>query len=146
MKFAGGVWMPAVLGALLLFLAGCVGGQTAVARIMPPLEGQTASDGSPVVANLMVENRGVYLFNWLPIWSGNPNRPNLRKYHLFRDSMRPIHMRFMLETATAKAGAGRYLDQKTATEESGAFSLWLFWNRTTRSTAVAVDRLKEKEE
>ncbi len=144
MKFEGRWGVVAVLGTLLL-LTGCVGGQTAVARITPPVEGQVASDGSPVVANLLVENRGVYLFNWLPVWSGNPNRPNLRKYHLFRDSMRPIHIRLMLETATEKAGAGRYLDQKTVTEETGAFSLWLFWNRTIRSTAVAVDRLNAEE-
>lgn len=131
--------MTAGLAAALLPAAGCVSGQTSVTRITPPEPEQRASDGSRAVANLLVENRGVYLFNWLPVWSGNPYRPNLRKYHLFEDDMHPIHLRFMLEQAARKAGADRYTDEATVVNETGASSLWLLWSRTTRITAVAVE-------
>lgn len=121
----------------VLLLAGCFSG-TSLSRVTPAWEGQLTSAGEPATANVTVENRGQFLFNWIPIWTGDATRPNLGNYNMWQNRMRPGYMRYMLEVERKKLKADRLVDLRQTEYSSGVTTLWLVWTRTVRIAAVAV--------
>ncbi len=127
-----------VLLPALLLLSGCFGGTSKV-EILPPHDGQVTADGLPVTANIRSFNRGMYLFNWLPIWSGRPDLPNQRRYRTFRNYVKEGYNVIMMEQAVSKRVKSAELrDIHSEYHTSGMWSLWILWNRTLKTSAAAV--------
>lgn len=122
---------------VLLLLTGCVGGTSRV-EVTPPYENQVTADGTPVTGNVMAANRGVYLFNCIPIWSGFPDLPNRRRYKPFRNFVREGYNVMMMERMLPKAQGDELRDVKSEYYSSGAWSLWILWNRSLTTTGAAV--------
>ena len=116
--------------------AGCA--HTSTLKWKDPFPGQVSSEGHTVVLNLTGENRGMFLFNLIPIWSGYATRPNRHEYKIGRNFLERADMRKLLDSHLADMGADRVEDVKITTSSSGAFSLWIVWRRTACATGVAV--------
>lgn len=130
-------------GMLLLILAsGCA--HTSTLDWSKPFPEQRSSSGKPVVWNIHAVNRGMYLFNVIPLWSGYPTRPNRHEYKLCQDTLNRAQMRRMLVHHLDKLGADRIEDVEINSSSSGAFSLWLIWRRTMEARGVAVKNAPER--
>lgn len=103
-----------------------------------PAVGQISSQGNQVMWNLEAENRGMYLFNLIPLWSGYPTRPNRHEYKLMQNTLNRAQMRIMLDLYLEQLGADKVEDVEISETSSGAFSLWIIWRRTMKADAVAV--------
>jgi len=131
--------MPALLAAALLAVTGC---STSVMTMQPPVPGQTSTTGRTVVMNLKAENRGLYLFNCIPLISGNPWRPNREDYYVFQDRLEEKYMDAMLRCRAERLKADDVEDMKIEEHSTGFFSLWTVWRRSMTATAVAVEKKK----
>ncbi|MBE6377815.1 MAG: hypothetical protein E7051_03230 [Lentisphaerae bacterium] len=126
-----------ICGAVLLLIAcGCA--HTSTLEWTKPAPGQRSAEGNPVVWNVYAVNRGMYLFNLIPIWSGYPSRPNRHDYLLGQHTLTRGQMRRMLELNLDKWGADRIEDVEISSSSSGAFTLWIIWRRTMQARGVAV--------
>ena len=122
--------------ALLLLTAGCA--HTSTLEWEKAAPGQVSSQGNPVVFNLKASNRGMYLFNCIPLWSGNMSGPNRHEYRLFQDTVTRADMRRMLDIYLKHMKADQVDDVEIKTTSAGAFSLWIVWRRNRSATASAV--------
>ena len=129
-----------LFAAVALICAGCA--HTSTLEWEKGYPGQISSKGNPVVWNLAAVNRGMYLFNVLPLWSGYPTRPNRHEYELFRDTLTRAQMRRMMDVHMDKWDADVVEDVEISESSAGAFSLWIVWRRTMRATGVAVKTKK----
>jgi len=128
----------AVLAAIMILgLAGC---NTSTVTMLPPVEGQAAPSGAKVAANLEAENWGIFLFYGIPLWSGNPGRPNRRDYVVFGNRVKEKYMDMMLRKWAKEMKAGGIEELKTRESSTGFFSLWILWRREISATAVAVEK------
>lgn len=134
MKKQGG---PAMLAAAMLAVAGC---NTSEITMQPPVPGQTAPSGAKVAANLEAENWGIFLFYGIPLWSGNPGRPNRRDYVVFGNRVKEKYMDMMLRKWAKEMKADGIEELKTRESSTGFFSLWILWRREISATAVAVEK------
>ncbi|MBO5668208.1 MAG: hypothetical protein J6S43_03695 [Lentisphaeria bacterium] len=116
--------------------AGCT--HTSTLDWEKPLPGQRSSRGNTVLWNMTATNRGMYLFNVIPLWSGRIGSPNQHEYRIFQNTLTRGKMRQMMDKPLKKLEADRVEDVQITTSSSGAFSLWIVWNRTMRATGVAV--------
>lgn len=121
---------------LILLAAGCT--QTSTLDWSKPLPEQKSSMGNPVVYNVYAVNRGMYLFNFIPLWSGYSSRPNRREYKIGQHTLTRGQMRRMMELNLERWKADRVEDVEIKSSSSGAFSLWLIWRRTMEARGVAV--------
>ena len=128
--------MTVALAAPILITAGC---NTSVVTMLPPAEGQTSSSGERVVANLEGSNWGIFLFYYIPLWSGNPNRPNRRDYVTCRNRIENKYTDMMLK-GWAKQLKAEVEDVEITESSTGFFSLWILWRRSQHATAVAVKK------
>ena len=128
--------MTVALAAAILMTAG---GNTSVVTMLPPAEGQTSSSGERVVANLEGSNWGIFLFYYIPLWSGNPNRPNRRDYVTCRNRIENKYTDMMLK-GWAKQLKAEVEDVEITESSTGFFSLWILWRRSQHATAVAVKK------
>ena len=101
-----------------------------------------SSSGARAVAHMQGMNSGVFLFYWIPLWSGKENRPNRREYKTFQNRVETKHMRKMLDIHARRLGGDRAEDVKIRTESSGFWSLWILWTRSVHGTATAVKTKK----
>ncbi len=124
-----------LLAVLLLVLAGC---RTMKLEATPAIDGETLPDGRPITYRFKAENWGLFLFNWLPVATGNPNRPNAGDYYMGSDWLHPspIKAQIRKEARHLKAGEVEFTEQTE--RETGMFSLWLVWLRVIQVNAVAV--------
>lgn len=128
----------ALLAALVILgLAGC---NTSTVTMLPPAEGQTSSSGAKVAANLEAENWGMFLFYWIPLWSGYPGSPNRREYVVFGNRVKEKYMDMMLRQRAKQMKAETIEDLKVRESSTGLFSLWILWRRNISATAVAVEK------
>ena len=128
----------ALLAALVILgLAGC---NTSTVTMLPPAEGQTASSGAKAAANLEGENWGIFLFYWIPLWSGHPGSPNRREYVVFGNRVKGKYMDMMLRQRAKQMKAETIEDLKVRESSTGVFSLWILWRRSISATAVAVEK------
>jgi hypothetical protein len=126
-----------ICGALLLlFACGCA--HTSALDWTKPAPNQVSKEGNPVMWNVYAVNRGMYLFNLIPLWSGYPSRPNRHEYLIGQHKLTRGQMRRMLELNLDKWGADRIEDVEISSSSSGAFSLWIIWRRTMQARGVAV--------
>ena len=126
-----------ICGTVLLLIAcGCA--HTSTLDWTKPEPNQLSKSGNPVVWNVHAVNRGMYLFNLIPLWSGYPTRPNRHEYLLGQHKLTRGQMRRMLEHNLDKWEADRIEDVEISSSSSGAFSLWIIWCRTMQARGVAV--------
>ena len=131
------VMIPAVLTAMILAVAGC---NTSMMTMEPPAPEQTASSGAKVVQNLKARNWGLFLFDSIPLFSGNPWRPNRRDYYFFENRVDEKYMDIMMRDRAKQLKADGVADMKIQERSTGFFSLWIIWRRSITATAVAVEK------
>ena len=136
--FAAAAWC----GWSVAMLTGCCHAEytlcPAPEEIPAPAGYRAAVTGSAV-------NSGYYLFDRWALYAGNMNRPNSSAYTAFRDNVRPDRNTEMLQNAMRRHYHVEKLEQVEHQEQSwGYFSLWLVWRRSITTTAVGLERLKEK--
>ena len=124
-----------VAAALLLCSAGCV---TSTLKITPAEPGRRSASGAPVTHVLEGMNSGVYLFYWIPLWSGNPNFPNQRNYDLFRHRVNDKAIYRMFDVTARRMRSSRFEEVQTSSRSSGVWTLWIFWKRSVHGHAVLV--------
>lgn len=121
---------------LALFGSGCV---TSTLKYIPADPGSVSQSGAPV--NYVVEgmNSGVYLFYYIPLWSGNPRRPNQRDYDLFRHRVNDKAIYRMFDVAARRMHSARYEDAVVTHRSVGIWTLWIVWKRSVHGRAVLID-------
>ena len=135
-----------VAAALLLCSAGCVTSTLKITRAEP---GRRSSSGGRVTHVLDGMNSGVYLFYWIPLWTGNPNCPNQRNYDLLRHRVDDKAIYRMFDITAVRMGSSKVEDVQTSTRSSGVWTLWIFWKRSVHGRAVLVRekrRLKKNQD
>lgn len=130
-----------IFAAALFLLSGCA---TSTLICQRPFTGQKSSTGNPVEGNIDASISGVYLFYWIPLWSGHPKYPNQREYNTFTDYVRPKYMSIMLENYRRRHEYDAIEDVEVKTSSSGIWTLWIFWTKDIRAQAVAVSHPKKK--
>ena len=123
--------------ALLLLgtLTGCV---TSTLRITPAEPGRVSSSGARVTHVLDGMNTGIYLFYWIPLWSGNPHYPNQHDYDLLRHRVNDKEIYRMFDDTAKRMGKEHVEDISIRTGSSGIWTLWIFWKRSVRGTGYLV--------
>ena len=123
----------------VLALTGCV---TSTVRHIKAQPGEISSSGRRAVAHLEGMNSGVYLFYYIPIYSGKPGYPNRREYDTFRNNLEPKHMKIMLNKYASRLKADAVEDLKITSASSGIWTLGILWKRSIHGTATAVKTKK----
>lgn len=123
------------LGMLLASVSGCV---TSTIRHDKPVEGQLSSSGRRVVANLEGANNGVFLFYYIPLWTGAPGRPNRMDWDPFVNQLGDKYMYRMVDGYSKRLKADAVEDVRLSESSTGMWGLWIFWRRTRSVSAVAV--------
>lgn len=122
--------------ALALLASGCA--HTSTLDWHKAEAGQVSSKGNPVLWHLTGTNRGMFLFNLIPLWSGYPTRPNRHEYKLGQNCLSRADMRRLMDKYLTELEADKVEDLKITSSSSGAFTLWIIWRRTVKAEAVAV--------
>lgn len=125
----------AMAAAMIAVSAGCV---TSTCEWSKPPVGMKSSDGHEVVATMRGMNTGVYLFYYIPLWSGKPRRPNRREYDTFEHQITTKAMRRMFAHKAKMLKADGVADFNCTESSSGVWTLWIFWKRAVRAEALAV--------
>ena len=120
---------------LALWSAGCV---TATLQVHPAAPGMVAKSGAPVSHVVQGMNSGVYLFYYIPLWSGNPTNPNQRTYDLFVHRVDDKAIYRMFDVSAKRMRASRVEDVSIAQRSSGVWTLWIFWKRSVHGKAVLI--------
>ncbi|MBE6392932.1 MAG: hypothetical protein E7044_02600 [Lentisphaerae bacterium] len=129
---------------LLCFLLLCSGCTTSVCRHYKVAPESLSSSGRIAVAGIRGQNTGCYLFNFIPVWSGKPHRPNEKKWSMWRDYVRKRDIRKMFAVRARQLGADDIEDFSVTEESSGLWSLGIIWTRTISGQCVAVKNPSEK--
>lgn len=120
----------------LVFLTGCVTSSVKHTMASP---GEKSSSGNRAVAKLEGMNSGVFLFYYIPLWSGKDTRPNRQEYRTFRNLVEQKNMKRMFDTYARKfMKADGVEDIKTEEKSSGIWTLGIFWKRSIHGTGTAV--------
>lgn len=125
------------LAAALVFGSGCAATSSMSFEKAP--EGAVSSTGKPILGYAKVYNSGLFLFYYLPIWSGSISRPNQRKYDTFSHKIKEKYMDMMLKDLKARVNGSGVEDIDIRESAFGAFTLWIFWRRYISATAVIVE-------
>ena len=105
---------------LILLCSGCT---TSVCRHYRVAPESLSSSGRIAVAGIRGQNTGCYLFNFIPVWSGKPHRPNEKKWSMWRDYVRKRDIRKMFAVRARQLGADDIEDFSVTEESSGLWSL-----------------------
>lgn len=125
----------------VLLTGGCV--RTSTLEWIPAQVGDVSSSGKEVAYHLKARNCGLYLFNFIPIWSGKVSRPNRKDYELWEDMVNEWDMRRLLDRELKRLGASHVEDVKMSSYSSGAWTLWIFWKKSMTASAVAIKKASE---
>ncbi|WP_176013226.1 hypothetical protein [Victivallis sp. Marseille-Q1083] len=124
--------------AAALLLAGAAGCGTAQVRgIESKIEPTEATVEYPV-ATVEATNVSYWLFGLLPLYSGNPHRPNTGDYHIFQDLATPENNEEMAARGVVRYRADRLDDVRTTVDWSGWYSLGTVWRKVVRTDAVVM--------
>ena len=122
------------LFAAVLLLCGCT--STSTVTQFPGKKGEISSSGKPVAWHLKGSNRGLYLFYFIPIWSGKPNRPNKAVYDTFQHHLTDRDMLELLDRRRERLKGDALEDMTVRYSSSGWWSLWILWHRSSVGSAV----------
>ena len=94
-------------------------------------------DGVTPIESVEVTNSAWYLFSCIPLFSGDPNFPNVGTCKLFEDTLTLQNQMKMLEAEAKRVGATRAIDVTTMTDdESICFFLVEHWRAHTSAVLV----------
>jgi len=128
-----------ILLAAALFLAFCGSGcATSTLKYIPAEPGTKSRNGSPVSYVVEGMNSGVYLFYYIPLWTGNPRWPNQHDYDLFRHRVDDKAIYRMFDVAAHRMHSARYEDAVVTHHSVGVWTLWIFWKRSVHGRALLV--------
>ena len=121
----------------LILSGGCV--TSTVTHRMEPQAKEKDKSGKRVVAQLDGMNSGVFLFYYIPLWSGKDTRPNRREYRTFRNLVQPKNMKKMLDGYARKfLKADGVENVRVEEKSSGVWTLWILWKRSIHGSGTAV--------
>jgi len=122
------------VGALLAatLVSGC-----ATITALPANDVVKTVGGREVVESVTVENTGWYFLGFLPVATGNPERPNEVSSRWFRDTLRLEGQMAMLEKESRRVGA-RAVANLFTSESDEAILFFLFLRQTLHTSAVLV--------
>ena len=123
---------------VLFLLCGCMGGTSIVT--VDPVPAGTEYQGRQVLGIIQAENRGMFLFNAIPIWTGKPHMPNHRRYSMFRNYLKEGYMDRLLTDEGRLMKAEKVIVANSSTQSSGWFSLWIVWNRQMHAEGIALGK------
>ncbi|MDD4816613.1 MAG: hypothetical protein PHI85_01420 [Victivallaceae bacterium] len=131
------IFVP-LLSAAMLVLCGC---RTSSVTFTRPENPEKLESGEKVVARMSGENTSYYLFNLIPLFCGNPYRPNTGDYTVFKDQLSEISNEYMLDQAAKKwLNADGAVNFSHSRRFAGAFSLWIVCVEVIESKATAVEK------
>ena len=133
MKMAG-LRFAAVLTAAFL-ASGCV---TSTLKVTPADPGSVSKSGAPVSYVVEGMNSGVYLFYYIPLWTGNPHRPNQRDYDLLCHRVDDKAIYRMFDVAAQRMDSARFEDATVSHRSSGIWTLGIVWKRSVHGRAVLI--------
>ncbi len=117
--------------ALAAMLYGC----TSVTPLKMP-DGMKVDGVEPIEA-VEVTNSSWYLLSCIPLFSGDPNFPNVGTCKLFTDTLTLQNQMKMIEDEAMRVGATRAIDITTSTqEESILFFVLKHWRGHTSAVLV----------
>ena len=117
----------------VIFLTGCV-----TTEVSTQFNDNITAEGNTPVATIFAENYGYYLFGYLPICAGNPDKPNVNTMSLFEDTVTIENNSKMINLEAQKLGATSLAEIRHSTNWTGGFSLWIIWKQVLTSNAFAV--------
>jgi len=127
---------PCAAALAALLFSGCV---TSTLKYYPAEPGRVSRSGAPVKYVVEAQNTGVYLFYYIPLWTGNPRYPNQRDYDLLEHRINDKTIYRMFDLAAERMHLERFEDAEITFRSSGVWTLWIFWKRLVYGRAVLVD-------
>lgn len=121
-----------IVPAMLLLLAACGCASLTVAHNFHGVE--VEGDEIPL-ETVMIENTGWKLFKFIPIGSGNPDRPGKCSFRLFEDTTTLQSNLDMLAREMESVGATRIVNLSSKTIDESVFIV-LFTRTVCRTSAV----------
>ena len=129
------LWSAAVLAASLL--AGCA---ASTWRITPAAKGRMSKSGKHVVFSIEGMNSGVYLFYYIPLWSGSPTNPNENRVDMFRHEVDDKAIFRMFDEANNRMHTDGVEEISIDRRSVGVWTLWILWKRSVHGRALLVSR------
>ena len=118
-------------------LAGCA---ASTLRITPAEQGRMTESGKHVAFTVEGMNSGVYLFYYIPLWSGSPTNPNENRIGVFRHRVDDKSMYRMFDTANKRMRTDGVEEIVTDYRSVGFWSLWIVWKRSVHARGLLVSR------
>lgn len=101
------------------------------------LNGQSLENApSQSIAHINADIFGYYLFNTIPLITGDPKDPFSTK--IFVNTVKPETVVSMLTNESKKLGASKTTDIKIEMEETGTMTLWIFWYKDAQASGNAI--------
>lgn len=122
-----------ILLAFASLLSGCATTETTKA-----LNGTVTVNGCETAGTICAENYGYYLFSVVPLFAGNPEKPNKTSMCFFKDTVTLENNKKMMDMETEKLGGGTLCNLKNSVDWTGSFSLWIFWKQVLTSNATVL--------
>lgn len=97
---------------------------------------EASDSGSTPIAYIHAKNYGYYLFNVIPLISGDCEKVGSTRW--FTDNVNPHNSVDILTKKARELGAAKVVNIATTHRESGAFTFWVFWYRGAQSSGTAV--------
>ena len=129
------LWTSAVLASVLF--AGCA---ASTMRITPAEQGRKTKNGKHVAFTVEGMNSGVYLFYYIPLWSGSPTNPNENRIIVLRHRVDDKAMYRMFDTANSRMHTDGVEEITTDHRSVGFWSLWIVWKRSVHARALLVSQ------
>ena len=115
---------------LLLCAAGC-----ASVKMTRAFNGVKVDGGYTPLATVSVENTGWFLFNFIPLASGNPERPNETDWLFFRNTVSLDNNIKMLDATMRQQGATCF-EHLTSHLKDDFYYFFILYRRTCQTSAV----------
>jgi len=124
------------LSALAVALLLCAGCATSTMRVYPAREGEKSPAGAEVVKRVDLMSSGVFLFYFIPLWSGNEYHPNRRDYETFENRLQEKYFYRVFDSQCEK---GQMVESpQIRFRSSGWWTLGILWKRTMFGSALIV--------
>lgn len=126
-----------VLPFVAALLAGCATTETTKA-----LSGTVSVNGCETTGTICAENYGYYLFSVVPLFAGNPEKPNQTSMCFFKDTVNLENNKKMIDKEAKKLGGGMLCNLQNSVDWTGSFSLWIIWKQVLHSNATVIKQNK----
>ena len=126
----------------LTLLAGCA---TSTWRITPADPGRVAKSGKHVAYTVDGMNSGVYLFYYIPLWSGSPTNPNEYRINVGRHDVSDKAIFRMFDEANKRMHTDGVEEISVDHRSVGFWSLWIVWKRSVHGRGLLVSKKPVRE-